>query len=184
MSPTHTGNNKNKTQKDVKSELKVIRLFSAQLCLIKADPQANQNTPLDSKYWVSIKNLSLKTAESHIHSNFQNMSPISQLPKHFMLSSVVANWRVSSRLVQHSRNPHTRIHTHTRVRAVVFHRLPGLGPVPGSILGTPGNKEHLCSVELTHGISATALPLRPRQQPLFCFLMKKSRHGKKINKGG
>lgn len=52
----------------------------------------------------------------------------------FVLSSVVANWWMS---VRGSDKAETHMTTHTQVRAVTFHSLPGLGPVPGFILGTP-----------------------------------------------
>lgn len=36
--------------------------------------------------------------------------------------------------------------------AVASRGLPGLGAVPGSVLGSPQNKEQLCSPGLLHGI--------------------------------
>lgn len=80
---------------------------------------------------------------------------ISTLPKHFMLSSVTANWWGSVLGLRHSIK-HTCPYTsnaHTIwVCAVASRSLPGLGPVPGSVLGSPQNKEQLCSPGLLHGI--------------------------------
>lgn len=62
---------------------------------------------------------------------------ISSIPKHFMLSSVTANWWVSIpglRLQYTNTHAHTQacMHTHIWVCVVASRSLPGLGPVPGS----------------------------------------------------
>lgn len=69
----------------------------------------------------------------------------SALPQHFMLASVTANWWLS----MPGRIASTRVHIFGYVAS---HSLPGLGPVPGSVLGSPQNKEQLCSTGLVHEI--------------------------------
>lgn len=123
------------------------------------------------------------------------------LPEHFMLQSVTANWRVGvlglwwGRKNTQRARMHAHIHQHTHAHTLPYasmcshmhtfgcvrwplNSLLVLGPVPGSVLGSPQNKERLCfPPEAPARDRATVRPLLCRQSQLFHLLMKKSRHG-------
>lgn len=122
--------------------------------------------------------LRFRVSSSYYHSTLQQLTSllrgcrgqltgcwISSLPKHFMLSSVTANWWASRGSKHTCLYTSMYAHTHIWVCVVASRSLPGLGPVPGSVLGSPQNKEQLCSRVCCTGFSQCS-PSAPQTIPI------------------